>query len=245
RQLASEDYIALYVPGYRVARFADHHLPPGARILGAGEDLSYYYGRAFVPVSWRGARVDRLRGQQILEPPDGHEVAEKLVRAGYSHLVAVPAARDIGRRFPSAWVTREAFWEAGPRLLYADGSRYLFDAGALQPRVPGAYALDVRPGTEGRVNEEVSVARGTLYALDAELRAGGDLAHAVLRIEWRDARGQAVVASPRREVAVGEGWRRVAMAATAPDRAVTAVVAVEWVGRSRGIMRSVRFYELR
>ncbi|MDQ7858093.1 MAG: hypothetical protein RB149_04675 [Armatimonadota bacterium] len=245
QHLARGDYAALRVPGYRVARFSARALPADARILSAGENLVYYYDRDVLPASWRSLRYDPEIGQRLLGFGSGERVKGELRRHGFSHLVVAPATRNVARRFRDSWIAREAFWEEGPRLLYADGNRYLFEVNnPLGPVVSGPSLLPQAGADAGRA-VEVAVSAGTLYALEAHVRADGGAGRVVLRVEWVDAADRPLVASPRREVAVGEGWRRVAMAATAPDRAVTAVVAVEWVGRSRGIMRSVRFYELR
>jgi hypothetical protein len=242
RRLARDDYAATRVPGYRVARFVARTLPVRARILGAGENLVYYYEREVLPTSWRSRWYDPEIGQRLLGFDRGAEVEAAARRHGLSHLVAVPTARHVTRRLGGSWIAREALWEEGPRLVYADGSRYLFELGSpLGPRVDGPSLL---PDGGGGRGVEVLVRPGALYALEAQGRAGEGAGRVRLRIEWVDAAGRPLVAPPRREVTVGPTWRRVAMAATAPEGAVGAAIGVEPLAPAVAV-RAVRFYELR
>jgi hypothetical protein len=240
RRLERDEYVAIYVPGYRVARFAARALPADARVFGAGEEFSYHYERLFVPDSWRGWRYDSPRD---LRGRTGSEVQAELRRGGFTHLVVVHAAPRFGRTSAGSWIAREAFWEDGPRLLHADGDRYLFEVGSpLGPRVPGSPLAESRHGTMGAT---APVAPGAPYGLEAEIRSEGPDAAAVLGIEWLDRAGRPLAAAPRRRLDAGPEWRRVAMAAAAPDGAAAARVAVEAAGANAVDIRRAKFYELR
>ncbi|MDR7510545.1 MAG: glycosyltransferase family 39 protein [Armatimonadota bacterium] len=243
--VSRDDFAASHVRGYRVAKAAARSLPRNARIVSVGEDLVYHYDRFFVPTSWYGRRYAVPFRRDLFAARTGADVAHLLAGRGYTHLVVVTDLPFIGRRFEGSWLGREALWDEGPRLLLADGDRYLFEVSSPRgPMVPGPSLLHQASADAGRA-VEVAVSAGTLYALEAHVRADGGSGRMVLRVEWVDAAGRPLVASPRREVAVGEGWRRVAMAATAPEGAVTARVAVEAAGTGRAQVRAMRFHELR
>jgi hypothetical protein len=242
RTVSRDDFAASHVRGYRVAKAAARGLPEDARIASVGEDLVYHYERFLVPTSWYGRRYALAFRRALFEAPRGAEVERLLVPRGYTHVVVVADLPFIGRRWQGSWVGREALWEEGPRLVYADGSRYLFELGSpLGPRVAGPSLL---PGGGGGRGVEVLVRPGALYALEAQGRAGEGAGRVRLRIEWVDAAGRPLVAPPRREVTVGPTWRRVAMAATAPEGAVGAAIGVEPLAPAVAV-RAVRFYELR
>jgi hypothetical protein len=243
--VSRDAFSASHVRGYRVAKAAALSLPRDARIVSVGEDLVYYYDRFFVPTSWYGRRYAVPFRRDLFAARTGADVARLLAARGYTHLVVVADLPFIGTRFPGSWVGREALWEEGPRLLFADGSRYLFEVVSPQgPVRPGASLLPEGDGDAGRA-VEVAVTAGRLYALEAHVRAGGGPGRVALRVEWLDGTGRPLAGSPRREVAVGETWRRVAMAATAPDGTASARVAVEAVGAGRPEVGAVRFYVLR
>jgi hypothetical protein len=244
RRMSRSDYLATYAPGYQVAAYAARALPADARIVGAGEEFGFHYERFFVPISWRGRRYDPPLGQDLRSLPSGAGAAAMLSARGFTHLVVVPDALVVASGTRAAWVTREGFWEEGPRLVYADGRYYLFDvAGPHDPRTPWS-SLPVA-GVDGAATVPAAVTAQALYGLEAEIRSDVGGARAALSIQWLDASGRPLVAAPRREVAAEAAWRRVAIAATAPDRAAAASVRVGHEGPQRVEVRHMRFYELR
>lgn len=236
------DYLARHVPGYRVAEFAARTLPDDARIAGLGEELGFYYGRVLWSASWRGRRYDRELGARLRRLSSGTQVQALLASRGFTHLVVVPDAFASPRVGPprrtDGWVVREALWEEGPRLLAADGSRYLFRLDAPASHRPGPILAD----TDGAT---VSVKSGALYVLEAEVRSDQEGVRAELGLEWRDASGQVLVAPPKRSVGAAGEWRRAAMAASAPTTAVAVTLSVRATDVQRLEVRRVQLYELR
>ncbi len=142
--LSRTDYAATYVGGYRVAEFVRRSLPPSARILGAGENLAFYYNRDFAWLSWYSFRLFRnTLLNAVLEAKNGHELQAILSRAGFTHLVVNRNSRLITRwDRPDSWIAREAVWEGPPRLEYANNEYYLFSLEPdAKPRVPGPELL--------------------------------------------------------------------------------------------------------
>ncbi len=153
--LSRADYSALYVFGFRVAEYVRHTLPASARLYTLGEPMAFSYDRYFVTGSWLGEVFSPTLRQVVLQARTGRELQSALRQAGFTHFLLSRSSPMVERRSAGeAWVTREGFWEEGPRLEYAYREFYLFTLASPsgETRVRGPELLanpGLVPGADG------------------------------------------------------------------------------------------------
>jgi hypothetical protein len=244
------DYATWHIRGFLVSDFARRTLPRDARILGAGEDWAYHYERFFVPISWYGWRFHQGLLRLMATTTDAATIQRALTAEGFTHLVVYPELPVLGRRGRiDAWAARDAFWEEGPRLLYAAGGFYLFDLSSpAGPRTRGPIVLQ-RPEPvlvgSSAVSFDVGASAGTLYALEAHVRSTPSGAEAAMAIEWISDTGRPLGPRTARSFRVTPGPRRRAVACTAPPGARRAIITLSAPGGQSVEFDEVMFYELR
>jgi hypothetical protein len=237
RSTTRDAFLAASDPGYPVARFAAASLPAGARLYSAGHDLTFYYDRAVVTLTWHGTiAAPRLR-RRALNALTGRELQQLLLAAGFTHLVVNRSNRVVTEfRRPGGWLARETFWDEGPRLEFACREHYLFTLDrAARARTPGRQefmrnpdrSVQLRPGAH--VQQVVAVRPGGLYALEVDGRARDENGRVGLSIQWLDTVNQAADYSAWREAAVGTARQPLTTACSAPAGAVRALVRVSAV----------------
>ncbi|MDQ7841265.1 MAG: glycosyltransferase family 39 protein [bacterium] len=116
---------------------------------------------------------------------------------------------------------------------------------SLEPAGPGIAGTHARIAPSGYIVQRLTVTPDRLYVLEAEIRGASSSTSARLFIQWFDKGGRVMDYTTWRQVTVGPGWTRYAMACAAPRTARSAQV---WLIAAEGgdvEFDNAAFYELR
>jgi hypothetical protein len=258
---APDAFLARALPTYPAARFVNHHIRPGEKVVGVRCQNLRFYLDAPLLAGWSADLAD------VIGASAGGEAGRMLAERGYRYIIVDGRHARAPHDFPD-----QAFLDCCATIAFArpPGRVYRIhpplEPGAARPeenllRNPGleestgegavsGWHPYGRPGIQGDptlarsglvavaasadsgLTQPVPIEAGRLYTLSHYSRADEPGQFARLQINWLDARGGLVEASID-VVPVGKRWAKSEMTVTAPERAVTAMVYASVHERSR------------